>query len=174
MPTIKLTAPDAIFLDDLPVGTPEQFLGKYPHLASDFAAALRDFLGAQQADEMRVLAERARQAERTAAELKARHEPASLDVYFLVVELPESLRTADADHFGLRAIERGGKWRGDLLRALEGGTTYALFQAHALAFPVSEEVSSLSELTKANLESDLAAYAAAQAPLVESKIENQK
>lgn len=164
---IKLTAPDAIFLDDLPQGSPAEFLAAHPHLAGDFAAALRDYLGAQQADEMAALAERARQAERTAAELKARHEPASLDVYFLVVELPESLRTADADHFGLRAVERGGKWRGDLLRALADGKSYALYQPHALAFPLAEKVSSLSELTKANLETDLAAYdlaASADAP----------
>jgi hypothetical protein len=156
MPKVTLLTPSAILLDGKPAGTPGEFLAAYPHLAPEFSAALQAHYEAIAAEERIKAEERVRLAERAAAELKARYEPASLDVYFLVVELPPGLRTADADHFGLRAVERGGQWRGDLLRAV-ADQAFALFQANGLAIPVGERVSSLSELTAAHLAADLEA-----------------
>jgi hypothetical protein len=162
MPVVTLLTPTAILLDGKPAGTPGEFLAAHPHLASDFAAALQaHYLAKGEADRL-AATERAQRAEQAAAELKARYEPASLDVYFLVVELPEALRSETHDHFGLRSMQRGAHWRGDLLRSLGDGQ-HALAAADGLKVPMDAKVSSLSELDAEHLAADLDAMAEAPA-----------
>jgi multidrug efflux pump subunit AcrA (membrane-fusion protein) len=87
-------------------------------------------------------------AEAAANALRSKYEPAP---YLLVIDLPES--QGEADCAGLRRVELGGNWSGDLVKRT-GESAFLVVKAGGFSTPVDPAAKSLDE-AKAAL---LAAY----------------
>jgi hypothetical protein len=159
---IKLTTADdgsilGVFLDDLPQGSPAEFLAAHPQHAGAYAEALEAHTRQQFKTALTVLQVRLASAEAALDQMRAKYEPPPAPANLLVVELPKAIGAAD--HVGITGIVKG-RWHGDLLKRT-GENAYVLVEEDGLVFPAGESVTSLSELTREQIETDLAAYALA-------------
>ncbi len=143
-----------VFLDRQPAGSPADFLAAHPDLAGDYAAAVEAMLTAREAQKFDVLCRQLTSAQAALDQMRAKYEPPPAPKNLLVVELPEPLR--GADHVGITGYVKG-HWHGDLLKAT-ADQAFVLVEEDGLQFPAGEKVTSLSELTREQIEQDLARY----------------
>ncbi len=146
-----------VLVDGEPSGLARDYLRRNPDAIDSLADALLVHIRSTQAGEVAVLQAQLATANATIAALRLQYEPPPAPDNLLVVELPEPIGAAD--HAGITGIVKG-RWHADLLKET-GENTYVLIQENGLVFPAGESVTSLSELTQAQIEADLAAYTAA-------------